>query len=37
MLKDLDDGRRVFNSGYDLQTPLAVGAILDIDMENALE
>jgi hypothetical protein len=36
MAEDLDDHRRIFNRGDDLQGTAAVGAVFDVDIEDSL-
>ena len=37
MAEDFDDHRRIFDGGDDLQSPAAVGAVFDIDVEDPFE
>jgi hypothetical protein len=35
MLEDLDDHRRIFDGGDDLQSTAAVRAVFDVDIEDS--
>jgi len=37
MAEDFDNHRQIFNRGDDLQNAAAVGAVFDIDVEDAFE
>ena len=37
MAEDLDDYRRIFDGGDDLQGAAAVGAVLNVDVEDPFE